>query len=809
MPSLNAKLTLRPTRIGFLVRPTNLKALQSVFQVCSCLWGGIYNPIIPVARAVPRPWKVNGVITSSGRELALAYIRLFEPDVYVESEPQLAAYIGISQDKVHPEFRRVLALDELVSDTYSRDSSLATGLDIFNVYRDLYKTQFRFLSRHEERVVEFETRGRCRAYIDATFGRFPDHKDLSYIKRAYRDVFAPDVLRHEPSAWLQVITKRRRTPLTFTTHGLDNLDHGDYRLTLYLVNPDSPVDLMTLWNLRLLHRNILPINANWMPELGETIRGIVDRNHRPIPGNKYGEMTYANVIAGRSFEQEEAIAMANDLLGGLASTSWRLKDSDDIVANDDWDTPARRRHPIRAYAASQDLDLTVSEGSHSAVVFKPIAPMFASGYSFGTARWVNVLSLADYSDRCALATVFPSTIASKPYFDLRTWGPVLVSKEGLVLPQYYGEHRESLRLPSGTNAIIDWFSRCRIKASASDAGRVAEQVIASVGGLWGASILQDSKTLHLLDKMSKSTRQRHDTVEEYRDRTAHVNEWRSVMAQRQWGNADTWLDRFVEAGALKLGLSVRCPHCSKENWYGLDDLAEVVGCEQCLKQFSFPQGGIDYKNTPWRFRVAGPYSVPNYASGAYATVLALHSLTRGLSFGHSHLTFSTGLDLEFSGRKLEIDFACWYKRGVSADVEEAIFIIGETKSFGKNSFAKSDVDRLKSVGERIPGTCLVFATLKDNVSPEERRHLSRVAKWGRIPDVTGRPRNPVIVLTGTELFADISVRAAWDKAGGQLKSLSGQTDGLQSFADATQQVYLGLEPMSKWLRLRSNRIRGE
>lgn len=424
-------------------------------------------------------------------------------------------------------------------------------------------------------------------------------------------------------------------------------------------------------------------------------------------------------------------------------------------------------------------------------------------------RCVNVLSLTDYSDRSGLALVLPSTATSEPHFGLRIVDPLLVSREGFVLPQYYAKHRESIQLFSGTHAIIEWFSRRGIKAEASAAGRVAEQVIMSVGGLWGASILQDARTLDLLDKMSKSTRQRHDTVEEYRDRTAHVSEWRSVMAQREWGNGDGWLGGFVEAGALKLGLSVPCPNCSKENWFGLDDLSEVVSCEQCLKEFPFPQSGIDYKNTPWRFRVAGPYSVPNYANGAYATVLALHCLSRGLCFGDSRTTFCTGLDLELADQRLEIDFACWYKRGVFSEIEDAVLVIGETKSFGKNAFGRSDVERLKAVGARTPGACLVFATLKERISQEERRHLIRVAKWGRIPDPTGRPRNPVVVLTGTELFADISVRAAWDKAGGVLKSLSGQTDGLYAFADATQQAYLGLEPTSKWLRLRSSRTRSE
>ena len=265
------------------------------------------------------------------------------------------------------------------------------------------------------------------------------------------------------------------------------------------------------------------------------------------------------------------------------------------------------------------------------------------------------------------------------------------------------------------------------------------------------------------------------------------------------------LDRFVETGALKLGLSVSCPNCQKKNWYGLDDLAEKVSCERCLKEFNFPQGN---SNKPqWKYRVAGPYSVPGYAGGSYATVLALNCIAHKLGpYQNSAITFSTNLDLEVNGKSLEIDFACWFQRKGYMDRQvEPIFLVGGAKSFAENSFSKDDIARLKQVGQRMPGTFLIFATLKLELSLEERSQIGKLAKWGRLPDSSGNPRNPVIVLTGTELLESYphKISEAWKKAGGKRQNLVKlaylRMDNLWTLADLTQQAYLELQPTGEWL----------
>lgn len=151
----------------------------------------------------------------------------------------------------------------------------------------------------------------------------------------------------------------------------------------------------------------------------------------------------------------------------------------------------------------------------------------------------------------------------------------------------------------------------------------------------------------------------------------------------------------------------------------------------------------------------GPFSVPNYAGGAYATVLALNTFARDLDSNHANITYATNLHFGFGDDKLiEVDFTLWYQRGRIIDLEEEpVLVFGEAKSFASESFRQEDVDRMRQLGERFPGAFLVFATLKDALSDTEKKLVGDLALWGRAVLTDGRPHSPVIVLTGTELFA--------------------------------------------------------
>ena len=96
----------------------------------------------------------------------------------------------------------------------------------------------------------------------------------------------------------------------------------------------------------------------------------------------------------------------------------------------------------------------------------------------------------------------------------------------------------------------------------------------------------------------------------------------------------------------------------------------------------------------------------------------------------------------------------------------------------------------------------------------KRAAIADLAKWGREPLDDGRPRAPVIVLTGTELFCSWRISATWKELEGKRKQFAEghmRLDNLWTFADATQQIYLDLPSRSEEMRQQreSNRASAE
>lgn len=40
MAEIGASIKLRPTRIGFLVRPNDISSIRKIMRICCCIWGG-------------------------------------------------------------------------------------------------------------------------------------------------------------------------------------------------------------------------------------------------------------------------------------------------------------------------------------------------------------------------------------------------------------------------------------------------------------------------------------------------------------------------------------------------------------------------------------------------------------------------------------------------------------------------------------------------------------------------------------------------------------------------------------------------
>jgi hypothetical protein len=122
-----------------------MEAIRRIMQLSTCLWGGFYNPIIPVSSTIPDVWKESHFPDPSGLRLARGYLDFFEPDVFVEAESGLAAQVGLADTEIDIGHSRVMPLDAFFGPHRDRDSRMPFGVNIFDLYKDLYEREFKFV----------------------------------------------------------------------------------------------------------------------------------------------------------------------------------------------------------------------------------------------------------------------------------------------------------------------------------------------------------------------------------------------------------------------------------------------------------------------------------------------------------------------------------------------------------------------------------------------------------------------------------------------------------------------------------------
>ena len=451
-------------------------------------------------------------------------------------------------------------------------------------------------------------------------------------------------------------------------------------------------------------------------------------------------------------------------------------------------------------ADEQWVSLSIREDRELITKFEALAPEFASRFGGHHNRWVNAVNLSVFGPE-KIATVLPFNTFDRRWPRLGIGGDeTIVGSEGWVFGQEYKNSSEVLTLLRKEDAIVGSLKSLGIDAKLSDPGHIAKQMLDHLGGLWGVHLLADLETLRLLNKMAGGVRRKSnkaETIEEtFERRSAPIKDWTDLLSRRKQRHSLAPLDLsdFTKRNIVRLGLETDCPHCQVTNWHSLTTVDYSVTCERCLNRYEFPQAQLREQNRNWRYRVVGPFSVPDYGRGSYGALLTLRALKRG--FGHDNeMTFSTAMDVSFDGVKAEADFLAWWREGRHGHRNSPELVIGETKSLGQGDLIKpEDLSQLKAIGRKLPGATFVISVMRENFTNSEKKLLQPFAKWGRRPDSDGRPLNPVILLTAHELFFEFRITKTWKTLGKRYENFADyeHTRNLSKLAEATQRIYLGL-----------------
>ena len=193
---------------------------------------------------------------------------------------------------------------------------------------------------------------------------------------------------------------------------------------------------------------------------------------------------------------------------------------------------------------------------------------------------------------------------------------LLPTTEGLVIFPKYRDLAEQWNLVDGTTALNQWFNDNQVPATLSDAGRATQQIIQTLGGCGSVFYLAHKGVIKLLDQMSRSPI----------TKTAHYKEFRNkihnAIDNKRW--RERIFETLVQRKVVELGLELKCDKCGSWSWYSVKQLDYSLTCDLCLKEFDFPiTNPIDSKHSKWAYRVIGPFALPGYADGGYATALSI------------------------------------------------------------------------------------------------------------------------------------------------------------------------------------------
>ena len=510
MSDLSATIRLRPTRIALLVRPTNLPAIRTFMRICACLWGGVFNPIIPVFRSQPKDWRNKLPEYLKGYEIARGYIEFFEPDAFIESEPNMMEKIGLGALlNKHTVDKRIIQLGELLCCQSHRDWSEPTvGLNIFDVMTHIYESEQRFTLRDKHPSYFFKSH-RNTALVEAIFGCYPTDKPSNYIAKAYSDVFKPVIVDASPDTWRKVYHHGADTPLSVTGYKLEKSYTWRSDPKFYLFDPAKSTDLIDLWNLRLEPRPLLPIPVDWWPDLAENVSKKILSQHRPLQGNPHGVMHRTTIEFARSVDENQHKDMLAMLNSDLPRGSWDYKTSRDRIWEQRVNEHVIPTRPLRISAKEKRVTLSVQHSENSRVSFQSLDPEFASIYGGGQyARWVNVVNMLAIRNN-VIATILPFNVTNRTWPRLDNLGkPVVVGTEGWSFAQDYKDSSQTVNLMSQEEAVIESLNRLGVESNLSEPGHIAKQILHHLGGIWGIRFLADIETLKVLNKMAGGLRKR-------------------------------------------------------------------------------------------------------------------------------------------------------------------------------------------------------------------------------------------------------------------------------------------------------------
>ena len=774
-------VTLRPLKFAFLVHPRDRSGLRSALELNTILWGGQFNPIIPTYRRLPSTWHRGAGRTSAGNVFR-GYIEAFDADYVVP--------VGQIDDPPFPVGNRPVITMKEVYGEWERTGSPGYGIGLFDLLRHFVQEELRFERRFPLTIVLPESPKRYSLFSGSVLGMLSKTTE-SVLREHWTEQLGALWQHCEGPAYadlmeIDTLFPRRLSSLFLNVRRRGNWQSGD---CVFVMDATRITDIMDFWNLRATGRSVIPvpIQLSQHSSVQRLVQKFIDDNYFQYRAND-SIYNYTSILSSRHITEDQVDVFIRDLriqsskgMEGpkVVFQSWypRIWSS--------WARPHDNADPCHLEADTRTID--IPDGSRK-LRLNTLDPDFIPDFiGSGNPLFANMIDVRLYGASDLVAEVIPegdeSLARAVGGFGIGEWR---FSRSGMAYLSPYRERSIQLDVPDAEAIFVEWFRQRGWSVSLSPSGRISKQVFRSLEGTWGVHILTNEGIVKLFDKMSdgKSMRRR-----EFAGEVSKITNLNQLTIQ-----AERLVKRLVDYRVIRLGLTIQCPVCTQHSWYSLEDVAYSLQCMKCLERFDVPSHSPD--DLAWSYRLFGPFSLPGYAQGSYSVLLTHFFFSRTLD---GATTAIMSFHAKRHQKNIEADLGLFFSRGTFRRTPSSLLFV-ECKSYGR--FEVRDVERMTTLGAEFPGAILVFATLRSALSAREKRMLRQVANRGRRYSVVHPNHNPVLVLTGIELFTNYRPPKSWENAGGRFADFAldhAEYLGILRLCDCTQQLHLDMDSYDEWL----------
>ena len=712
---------LRPVKLAFLVNPKDKDSLLKAIEINTFLWGGMYNPIIPTYEQLPENWEDLPSKDLTPQNVVLGYLDNFDPD-YVIPMGKCADYLPDVSNR-----RKIDDVAEIL-EPVEEDGTPKYGIGLFEVLNHFIHRELRFQRRDPLDICVPCFGPQHRTFLASVFGKISENINTIFWERfaAALDAKKTDC---SGSNYVENLDARKLFLRRITCYNLMTIrGRWSCEQCVFFLDATNSLDIMDYWNLRAIGWAVVPVPKQFA-EYDKTKQHALDfieANYVPHDSNP-DIYHHTAILKGRSISEDEHKNFFDALDVPMPDESHiRPKAMIHPSYPRIWDEWARHYDNVeccRLEAGSAEHDISTNQEK---VRFKTLDPKCIGRFAgYNEARFANEIDLRLYDDTELLAEVIPEADRQLARefggFGFQDWR---LSRKGLVYLSQYPRSTISFSVPYAEAIVVKWLELRGWGIKLSTAGSISKQMARQVGGKDGAGILARKAIIELLDEIN-SGHEKYILAGTLWQRTKEIaKQIIPDIASLSKHARDSELKKvqvniirqFVRNKVLQIGMVIQCPECTRHSWYSVKNADYELQCSECLAEFTFPSTS---KEVRWAYHTLGPFRSANQADGAYTVLLTLRFFSDFSLLGGAITPL-----MSFKGRKdeteLEADLALFFQASkFGASKTELIF--AECKTF--NEFKPSDADKMEKLGDAFPGAVLVFASLKDSLSEEEKAIL--------------------------------------------------------------------------------------